>query len=149
MAVAIVAVIMMFVLIIVSVFSFITSKIYQRSYFSYQIFASLLLVYIMVLIGFGFIYFWLSLHDVLLIEFSKPPEKGLNRIEAFAHSFYFSGVTLMTVGYGDITPIGWGRIIALIEALIGYILPAAFIFKIGQQKAYVQGNKKVTNAQDE
>ncbi|MFB1052127.1 ion channel [Paraliobacillus sp. JSM ZJ581] len=149
MAVAIVAVIMMFILIMASIYSFVTSKIYQSSYFSYQIFASLLLVYIVVLIGFGSIYFWLSLHDVLLIEFSKQPEGELNRIEAFAHAFYFSGVTLMTVGYGDITPIGWGRMIALIEALIGYILPAAFIFKLGQQKAYVQSNKKVANSQDE
>ncbi|CQR47204.1 Ion channel [Paraliobacillus sp. PM-2] len=148
MTVATVAVMMMFALIVMSVYSFVTSKTYQSSYFSYQIFVSLLLVYVVVLIGFGFIYFWLSIHDILLIEFSNPPEE-FSLIEAFAHAFYFSGVTLMTVGYGDITPIGWGRIIALIEALIGYILPAAFIFKIGQHKEFVQANKKIANRQDE
>ncbi len=141
MSVALISIAMVFILIVTSVYSFISSKTYEHSYFSYQIFSTIVLVYLVVLIGFGFIYFLLSLHDVVLIEFSQPPEQ-FNLIEAFAHSFYFSGVTLMTVGYGDITPIGWARIIALIEALIGYILPAAFIFKIWQQKEAVQANKK-------
>ncbi|GAA5417849.1 hypothetical protein Pryu01_02925 [Paraliobacillus ryukyuensis] len=146
MAVSIVVVILVSLLIGGSIYTFFTSKIYQRSYFSASIFAALLLVYLIVLIGFGFIYFWLSLHDVLLIEYSQPPEQ-FHLIELFAHAFYFSGVTLMTVGYGDITPIGWGRVIALVEALIGYILPAAFIFKLTQHGQAVQSNKKSSHSQ--
>lgn len=141
MIIALIAIVMILILIGLSIYSFITDKVYQRSYFSGQIFATLALVYLVVLIGFGFIYFWLSLYDFLLIE-SKKPDEQYNMIETFAHAFYFSGVTLMTVGYGDITPIGWGRVIALVEALIGYILPGAFIFKIGQHMETFQANKK-------
>jgi potassium channel LctB len=36
---------------------------------------------------------------------------------------------LFSVGYGDIAPIGIGRVIAMIEALIGYTIPAAFVAK--------------------
>ncbi|GAB3042461.1 hypothetical protein GCM10027286_00800 [Virgibacillus ainsalahensis] len=50
------------------------------------------------------------------------------------HSMYFSGVTLLTIGYGDITPIGIGRLIALIQALIGYILPTAFVLRLVQSQ---------------
>ncbi|MDY0395815.1 potassium channel family protein [Virgibacillus halophilus] len=38
----------------------------------------------------------------------------------------------MTIGYGDITPVGIGRLVALIEALVGYVLPAAFVMRIVQ-----------------
>lgn len=33
--------------------------------------------------------------------------------------FYFSSVTLFTVGYGDICPMGWDKYLALINAFIG------------------------------
>ncbi len=44
-------------------------------------------------------------------------------------SLYFSAVTLLSVGYGDIVPIGIGRWIAMVEALLGYALPAAFVVR--------------------
>ncbi len=63
-------------------------------------------------------------------------------LESLAHSLYFSGVTLMTVGYGDVTPIGWGRLLALIEALIGYILPTAFFLKFWQYSAELKAEDR-------
>ena len=48
-------------------------------------------------------------------------------IERLGTYIYFSAVTLFSVGYGDIAPIGIGRLIAMIEALIGYTIPAAFV----------------------
>nr|WP_239454064.1 potassium channel family protein [Bacillus suaedaesalsae] len=50
-------------------------------------------------------------------------------LEIFGTSLYFSGLTLLSVGYGDITPIGIGRLFAIIEALLGYIIPAAFVVR--------------------
>ena len=50
----------------------------------------------------------------------------MERLETY---IYFSAVTLFSVGYGDIAPIGIGRVIAMIEALIGYTIPAAFVAK--------------------
>jgi len=57
---------------------------------------------------------------------------------------YFSAVTLLSVGYGDITPIGIGRWIAVIEAMIGYLLPATFFISTvyDQQKIWL-GRRKM------
>ncbi|QKY68266.1 potassium channel family protein [Lentibacillus sp. CBA3610] len=98
--------------------------------FSAEIFYTLLMLYLIVILGFGFIYFMLSMNDVLLVEDGELREVSV--IGSMIHSFYFSGVTMLTVGYGDITPIGIGRLIALVQALIGYILPTAFVLKLVQ-----------------
>lgn len=45
-------------------------------------------------------------------------------IDHFTRTLYFSAITLLSVGYGDITPFGWSRGAAIVEASIGYILPA-------------------------
>lgn len=42
---------------------------------------------------------------------------------------YFSAITLLSVGYGDITPFGWSRVVAVIEAMIGYLLPATLVIQ--------------------
>jgi potassium channel LctB len=49
--------------------------------------------------------------------------------EQLKTSFYFSAMTMFSVGYGDIAPIGMGRMIATIQAFIGYTLPAAFVIR--------------------
>ncbi|WP_042224971.1 potassium channel family protein [Oceanobacillus manasiensis] len=102
----------------------------RDSRFSTELFYGLIIIYIMVMIGFGLIYFMLSFEAIILVESGVPREVGT--IGSLIHSMYFSGVTLLTIGYGDITPIGIGRVIALIEALIGYILPAAFVMRLVQ-----------------
>jgi potassium channel LctB len=115
-----------------SLYAFIFGKVHKKSYFSYEIFYTLLVVYFTVLTSFACLYFVLSFQGVLLLDDGKLQQ--LSPFETLAHSFYFSGVTLMTVGYGDITPVGWGRLLALIESLIGYILPPAFFLKVWQGK---------------
>lgn len=137
---AFVSITIILVLMASSLYSFIFEKNYKRSYFSYDIFYALIFVYLTVLISFGMIYFLLSFQGALLIENGELKDVGI--LESLAHSFYFSGVTLMTVGYGDITPIGWGRLIALVEAMVGYILPAAFFLKVWQQTNLKATNKK-------
>ncbi|MGB1800282.1 MAG: ion channel [Gammaproteobacteria bacterium] len=42
----------------------------------------------------------------------------------FTDLFYFSGITYTTVGYGDIVLLGSGRIVAVIESLMGLVLIA-------------------------
>ncbi|MFD2628856.1 potassium channel family protein [Oceanobacillus kapialis] len=103
----------------------------RESRFSTELFYGLIIIYIMVMVGFGLIYFMLSLEGIILVEDGVPREVGVSG--SLIHSMYFSGVTLLTIGYGDITPIGIGRFIALVEALIGYILPAAFVMRLVQQ----------------
>lgn len=105
----------------------------DRSYtrgrqFSIEMFYMLLIIYTIVIIGFGLFYFILSFEEVVLVEDGKLRQPSV--LGSLIHSFYFSGVTLLTIGYGDIVPIGIGRLIAVIEALIGYILPTAFVLKL-------------------
>lgn len=102
----------------------------KKGHFSIEIFYTLLVIYTIVIIGFGLIYFILSFHHTVLIEYGQYRSVGV--LGTLVHSFYFSGVTLLTIGYGDITPVGIGRFIALIQALIGYILPTAFVLKLVQ-----------------
>ncbi|EEL83844.1 hypothetical protein bcere0028_4500 [Bacillus cereus AH1271] len=100
----------------------------SRRFFSLYNLASLFLIYTTVLIAFGLSY-------VVLEEmgFAVLKEDGES---LHAQSFqlveiclYFSAVTLLSVGYGDIAPIGIGRWIAIAEALIGYTLPFAFVMR--------------------
>ncbi|ASN06866.1 potassium channel family protein [Virgibacillus necropolis] len=103
----------------------------ERS-FSMDIFFTLLVVYSIVIIGFALIYFILSFNRILLVEGGEL--RQVNALGTLIHSAYFSGVTMLTIGYGDITPLGYGRLIALIQALIGYILPTAFVLRLVQNK---------------
>ncbi|RYG73249.1 two pore domain potassium channel family protein [Lentibacillus lipolyticus] len=106
----------------------------RDSRFSAEIFYTLLIIYLIVIIGFAMVYFILSMNHILLVENGELREVSV--FGSLVHSLYFSGVTVLTIGYGDITPVGIGRLIALIQALIGYILPAAFVLKL------VQANQK-------
>ncbi|PLR95410.1 potassium channel family protein [Bacillus sp. T33-2] len=93
---------------------------------SVENFLFLALVYGTVMIGFGLIYYLLDLkgYTVLADGSTYKEYSSLRRMET---SMYFSAVTLFSVGYGDIAPIGIGRIIAVVQALIGYTIPAAFV----------------------
>lgn len=59
--------------------------------------------------------------------FSKLPDGG----GAIGDWLYFSFVTLTTVGYGDITPVGRvARSLAMFEALVGQLYPAIIIARL-------------------
>lgn len=45
----------------------------------------------------------------------------------FLNTIYFNFVTILTVGYGDISPIGFGKVLSTIEALLGVGLFAGAI----------------------
>lgn len=95
---------------------------------SLEIFYTLLLIYVIVILGFGLIYFLLSFYKETLIDNVSDAPVSLSGL--LLRCFYFSGVTLLTIGYGDITPLGIGRLIAIVQSLIGYLLPTAFVLKI-------------------
>ncbi|HLR61415.1 MAG TPA: ion channel [Lentibacillus sp.] len=112
----------------------------RDSRFSAELFYTLLMIYLIVIFGFGLIYFVLSMNHILLVEGGELREVSV--VGSLIHSFYFSGVTLLTIGYGDITPIGIGRLIALVQALIGYVLPTAFVLKLVQNNQDDRDRKK-------
>ncbi|WP_243388096.1 ion channel [Bacillus kexueae] len=84
------------------------------------------LVYVSFLIGFAMIYLLLVEYDVVVLQEMGMELEG-TYFEKLESCLYFSAVTLFSVGYGDITPIGIGRWIALIEAFLGYILPTTVV----------------------
>src|SRR5690625_1813601 len=70
----------------------------RESRFSSEIFYALLIIYTIVIIGFGLIYLMLSLQGIILVEHGELKQAGV--LGTLIHSFYFSGVTLLTIGYG-------------------------------------------------
>lgn len=95
----------------------------KGKFVSLENFLSIGYVYATVVLGFGIIY--------MVFAFNGRPlliETGMVRNDnIFETCFYFSAMTMFSVGNGDVIPYGLGRIITVIEALIGYTLPAAFI----------------------
>ncbi|WP_110926520.1 potassium channel family protein [Bacillus massiliglaciei] len=85
-------------------------------------------LYATILIGFALIYlvFELKNHSVIL-DTGNRIEGGFT--DQLRTSFYFSAMTMFSVGYGDVSPIAAGRLIATIQAFIGYTLPAAFVIR--------------------
>ncbi|PLR79717.1 transporter [Bacillus canaveralius] len=93
---------------------------------SFENFLFLILIYATIMIGFGLVFmlFELQGEPVLIEAGTRAAVDFWSRLET---SLYFSAMTLFSVGYGDVFPIGIGRMIAVIEALIGYTIPAAFV----------------------
>lgn len=47
---------------------------------------------------------------------------GTLRQAHFQEALYLSGITFSTLGYGDITPSGWLRFVAVLESLSGFLM---------------------------
>ncbi|XRG77599.1 potassium channel family protein [Rossellomorea sp. GAMAL-10_SWC] len=109
-----------------------TTKV-NKSLISINNYILLFLIYGTVLIGFSAVYFILDRgpHPIL-IEHSIPIE-GTN-YHIMGLCLYFSAITLLSVGYGDIVPVGIGRWVAMVEALIGYTMPAAFVLQVFKEE---------------
>lgn len=89
-------------------------------------FLTLALIYAIVMAGFGLLYYLLD-HEGMAVLTEDNMQQISSSYEKMATTMYFSAITLFSVGYGDIAPVGIGRIIAVLEALIGYTIPAAFV----------------------
>lgn len=47
---------------------------------------------------------------------------GSDMAPSFYDVFYFSGVTWTTLGYGDMVPVGLGKVLAVFESMFGWVL---------------------------
>ena len=59
------------------------------------------------------------------------------RVGGFDNAFYFSGVTMLSIGYGDIIPYGFFRVLSLIEGFIGSFIILSF-FSLGVSQIFIQ-----------
>lgn len=60
--------------------------------------------------------------------------KCLEPIDSILSAMYFSAVTLTTLGYGDISPLGFGRVVAIFLAVTGLTIVAILIGKVSSER---------------
>lgn len=104
------------------------SAVKKGTFLTFETIYLIALVYISFLLGFAVLYLIFLQNGFLILMEAGKPVYGTYFENLFA-CLYFSAVTLFSVGYGDITPVSIGRWIAVIEALIGYMLPTAVVAK--------------------
>ena len=90
---------------------------------------------------------YLGLIPLYAIIFTILPESSLqlnHHNPGFFSNLYFSIITITTLGYGDITPIGGGgKFLAASESLLGIILIGLFLNSLSHQHGVeVQENEK-------
>lgn len=112
-----------------------TSTREGKPFFSFHNLLLLCLIYTTVLIAFGLSYLVLEEMGLPVLE-EDGKDVNVHSFQMIEICMYFSAITLLSVGYGDVTPVGIGRWIAIIEALVGYTMPAAFVAHT------VMGNEK-------
>lgn len=97
---------------------------------SFENFAFLGITYAVIMIGFGILYLMLDMKGFhVLNDVEKTIDARTPFLSKFGTSIYLSAVTLFSVGFGDVAPVGVGRLLAIIEALLGYTIPAAFVVR--------------------
>ena len=73
-------------------------------------------------------YFGLAFNFAVVFYALPIPSLFKDELSSFFEAFYFSGVTLATLGYGDILPLHWvARALALYEVATGILIVAVAI----------------------
>lgn len=114
---------------------FFQDRQYKRSYFQSSLFQKLFFSMIGLTFGFAVLYYLMSFETIVL---RVSTEYGRDGGEDFLDYLYFSGVTMLSVGYGDLVPVGAARFFALIQAGIGLLLPTAYFVRALDER----GNSK-------
>ncbi|UCZ53773.1 potassium channel family protein [Bacillus shivajii] len=110
-----------------NIYYFFSEQSYQESFFSRSLFFKLFFVLTALTIGFALLYYLLGFNEVVL-RINDPTGEPANA--TFLDYLYFSGVTILSVGYGDFVPVGRARFFSLIQASCGLLLPAAYFLKV-------------------
>lgn len=83
---------------------------------------NLILIWIAVAVAFGFLYY--------LLPGGLINGRTGDSINTILESIYFSFITILTTGYGDIVAQGFIRVLTAIEGLIGWILFGVIVYKV-------------------
>lgn len=84
-------------------------------------------LYSVIALFFAIIYLLLDMFDLGTIYDHTVIYDSHNLIDLVSGYVYFSFITMTAIGYGDLVPLGLARFFAIVQALIGYILPYAII----------------------
>ncbi len=98
-------------------------------------FKDLLLIWLLIIFSFSICYYLLSMHTSFKLIYRGTP---LDKIDnAFLNSIYFSFITTTSLGYGDISPLGVSKILAIIEVMVGLLINGLLIAKFVSEKEEV------------
>jgi potassium channel LctB len=88
-------------------------------------FFHILILWCIILLGFGFIYYLFSGdHSFIRYSTTMRPVTGL------LDNIYFSFITATSTGYGDLTPVGFFKVLAIVEVIFGLVLMAVVTSKL-------------------
>lgn len=100
--------------------------------FNWPLYLYIFTVLITIMFIFGIVYYVISLNTPILINGTTGEEVTSY---TFLELLYYSGVTLLSIGYGDFTPIGATRFLSIFEAFLGIVVPTVmFIGEITKDR---------------
>ncbi|MFB0562974.1 MAG: pentapeptide repeat-containing protein [Candidatus Lokiarchaeia archaeon] len=94
---------------------------------------------IIVILGFAMLYLCSGLEyknqTIRISDYLFDPTwKGFKTLLTLSlNSLYFSATTFTTLIYGDVNPLGWSRLYATIEAVLGVVLSALFVVTLARK----------------
>lgn len=97
-----------------------TDKLYEAEYI-----LSIVFIFFLTILMFAVIYSEpIENSDNYFLQFGEP------YIITFPDAFYFSAMTITTLGYGDITPVGVFRLFVIIEVFMGIVYTGSMVYFI-------------------
>lgn len=113
------------VLFVIELYHFIKYRKENKTQFSHPMLLSLFFTLFVIFIGFSLLYYLLYYtgHVVLVNTLSDDP------VTNYLDYLYFSGVTLLSIGYGDYVPVGVARSFSLLQSSLGLLLPSAYFLR--------------------
>ena len=95
-------------------------------------FKQLFLFWMCTIVAFGFLYYFLLFFPGHGINYHGEQVK--TGLDGLVTAEYYSFITSTTVGYGDVTPQGFSRLLAVLEAMAGLIIFGVVISKLVSAK---------------
>ena len=90
----------------------------------------ILVIGVFVTLGFAVIYRWLSIRDPQNGLILPTEQTSQQNFVSWGDAIYFSIVTEATLGYGDIRPVGFSRLLACLQVLLGLTFAGIVVAKI-------------------
>ncbi|MTH54996.1 two pore domain potassium channel family protein [Bacillus mangrovi] len=91
-------------------------------------------IYLISIVLFAGIYIALEYSGTGHLKEHYTDDSNITLYGLILKTLYFSIVTNMAIGFGDITPFGVSRLFASIQAFIGYLLPVALVINLFPQE---------------